>query len=123
MRPLPGGRAELEAGFAKVRSAGVNANAIAAAASRQASLLHRLRLVVESGTPVREAAERASPTIHFSRMNLVQAALSSWSAARLERLIVQLGEAALDVRQRAKLAYPIVQRALLLIALSARRGA
>ena len=41
--------------------------------------------------------------------------------ARLERMIAQLGETSLEVRKGGKLAYPIVQRALLSIAVAARR--
>ena len=39
----------------------------------------------------------------------------------LKRIIGQLGDTALEVRQRANLAYPIAHRALLSIADSARR--
>jgi len=112
---------ELEINFAKARSSGVTASAIAIAASRQAAALHRLRLTVESGTPIRGAVEGAMPTIHFSRRDAVQAALAAWSAKRLERLIAQLGDTALDARKYSKLSYPIVQRALLSIAVSAKR--
>ena len=42
-------------------------------------------------------------------------------AKRLERMLGQLGETALEVRKSSKLAYPIVQRALLSIAYAARR--
>jgi DNA polymerase III subunit delta len=115
--------AELETNFAKARLSGVTTSAIASALSRQASVLHRRRLTVESGTSARNAVESAMPMIHFSRREAVQAALDAWSAARLERLIAQLGDAALDARKYAKLTYPIVQRALLSIAVAARRRA
>jgi DNA polymerase III subunit delta len=114
--------ADLEVNFARVRSTGVAASVIAAAALRQAASLHRLRLLVDSGIAIRDAVDGATPKFHFSRTSLVQSALTQWSTARLERLIVQLGEASLDVRQRARLAYPITQRALLSIAVAARRG-
>jgi DNA polymerase III subunit delta len=117
-----GRTADLETNFSKVRSSGVAAGTIMAATLRQAASLHRLRLSVDSGSSVRDVVEGVTPKIHFSRTNAVQSALSSWSAVRLERLIVQLGDAALDVRQRTRLAYPIVQRALLSIAVAARRG-
>ena len=51
----------------------------------------------------------------------MQAALATWSAKRLERLIGHLGDTALDTRQRANLAYPIMHRTLIDIARSARR--
>jgi DNA polymerase III delta subunit len=59
--------------------------------------------------------------VHFSREKLVKTALEAWSAKRLERILGQLGETSLEVRKNAKLAYPIVQRALLSIAVAARR--
>jgi DNA polymerase III subunit delta len=112
---------ELEVGFAKAQSNGVAASPLIGAAIRQAALLHRLRLAVEQGHSVGEVVESAGPAIHFSRKALVQAALSAWSAKRLERTIVQLGDVALAVRQHTNLAYPIAQRALMSIAGAARR--
>jgi DNA polymerase-3 subunit delta len=76
---------------------------------------------VEQGHSVGEVVESAGPAIHFSRKALVQAALSAWSAKRLERTIGQLGDVALAVRQHAVLAHPIAQRALMSIAGAARR--
>ena len=78
-------------------------------------------LAVETGTPVREAVDGA-PMLHFSRKPAVQAALDLWSARRLARLIVQLGDTVLETRKHGRLAYPIVQRTLLSIAVAARRG-
>jgi DNA polymerase-3 subunit delta len=116
-----GRAAELESNFAKARSSGTAAGTIVSAALRHAAVLHRLRLTVESGTSAGDAVDAMAPAVHFSRKDAVRAALSLWSAKRLERLIGQLGDTSLEARQRAKLAYPIVQRALLSIAVSARR--
>jgi DNA polymerase-3 subunit delta len=112
---------DFEVHFAKARSEGVAASPIVSAAIRQAAMLHRLRLTVEQGRSAGDPVESAGPAIHFSRKALVQAALSIWSAKRLERIIGQLGDTALEVRQRANLAYPIAHRALLSIADTARR--
>ncbi len=111
---------ELETGFARARSSGIAAATIALSASRHAAALHRLRLAVETGTPVREAVDGA-PMLHFSRKPAVQAALDLWSARRLARLIGALGDTVLETRKHARLADPIVQRALLSIAVAARR--
>ncbi len=51
----------------------------------------------------------------------MQAALGAWTSKRLERLIVQLGETALDARKYNKLTYTVVQRALVSIAVAAKR--
>jgi DNA polymerase-3 subunit delta len=110
---------DLEAHFAKARASGVSATTVAGAAVRQAAVLHRYRLAVDAGASIGEVVR--APTVHFSRERLVKAALESWSSARLERMIAQLGETSLEVRKGGKLAYPIVQRALLSIAVAARR--
>jgi DNA polymerase III subunit delta len=112
---------DFEVHFAKARSSGVAASPLVSAAIRQAAMLHRLRLTMDQGRSAGDVVEGAGPAIHFSRKAVVQAALSVWSAKRLERIIGQLGDTALEVRQRANLAYPIAHRALLSIADSARR--
>jgi DNA polymerase III subunit delta len=114
---------ELETGFAKVRSSGVAASTIVGAAARQAAALHRLRLAVEQGDSIRAAVDSAVPPLHFSRKELVQAAVRQWSAKRLEAILVQFGTTSLDVRKFPRLAYPLVQRALTSIAVEARRRA
>jgi DNA polymerase-3 subunit delta len=116
-----GGATEVETNFGKVQSSGVSASTIAAASVRQAAALHLFRLAVESGTSVDDLFRRATPAIHFSRVRALRAALDTWTSKRLERAIGQLGETALEVRKNSKLAYPIAQRALLSIAMAARR--
>jgi DNA polymerase-3 subunit delta len=116
------GRADLlEINFGKAQSSGVSAGTIAFAVMRQAATLHRFRLAVDSGSPIEDAIKRTTPAVHFSREKLVKTALELWSANRLERLIGQLGDTALEVRRGSKLAYPIIQRALLSIVVAARQ--
>jgi DNA polymerase III subunit delta len=112
---------DVEVNFGKVRSSGVSASTIVAAAIRQAAALHMFRLAVESGTSIDDIFRRTTPAIHFSRTKAMRMALEIWASKRLERLIGQLGETSLEVRKNSKLAYPIVQRTLLLIAMAARR--
>jgi DNA polymerase III subunit delta len=116
-----GNAQDLETGIVKAQTRGIAAGALISAAIRQAAALHRLRLSVEQGRSAGNVIEAAGPAIHFSRKALVQAALTAWSAKRLERLIGHLGDIALDTRQRANLAYPILHRTLIDIARSARR--
>jgi len=117
------GRAnDVEINFNKVRSSGTSANTMAAAAVRQATALHRFRIAVDSGSPIDDVIKRATPAVHFSRERAVRTALQTWSPGRLERLIGQLGDAMLEVRKNSDLAYLIIQRALLSIAVAARRG-
>jgi DNA polymerase-3 subunit delta len=114
---------DVESNFEKVTSSGVSASTIATACIRRAAALHLSRLAVESGTSIDDLVRRATPAIHFSRVKAVSAALESWTSNRLERLIGQLGDTSLGVRKYSKLAYPIVQRALISIAMAARRRA
>src|SRR5262245_22758170 len=83
---------ELEAQIGKARTAGTAPGTIVSAAVRQVAQLSRARLAVEDGLPVGEALEGIQPFVHFSRKPLVEAALKSWTSARLERAMAQLGD-------------------------------
>ncbi len=61
------------------------------------------------------------PGLHFRRKTSVEAALSAWTAARLESVMAQFAEASLEARRRPALAEAIAQRALLAAAVMARR--
>ncbi len=116
------GRAgEAETQFAKARAAGTYPGVIVSAALRQVAQLHRARLAVEGGASVDEAVRSAIPGLHFRRKPLVEAAVSAWTAARLERIMARLAEASLDTRQRPALAEAVAQRALMATAEMAKR--
>lgn len=116
-----GRTAEAEGQFAKARAAGTLPGAIVSAALRQLSQLHKLRLAAEEGKSVTQVVEGAQPPIHFRRKPLIEAALKTWTAERLIRVMGQLAEAALEVRRQPNLADAIAQRAVLSIASAARR--
>jgi DNA polymerase-3 subunit delta len=61
------------------------------------------------------------PRLHFSRKANVEIALRHFDAARLTLVIDQLATAALEMRKQATLAPAIAQRALLSIAVNAKR--
>jgi DNA polymerase III subunit delta len=61
------------------------------------------------------------PRLHFSRKANVEVALRNFDVGRLAIVIDQLATAALDMRKQANLAAVIAQRALLAIAVNARR--
>jgi DNA polymerase-3 subunit delta len=61
------------------------------------------------------------PRLHFSRKTNVETALRHFNAARLVLIIEQLAAAALETRKQAALAAVIAQRALLSIAVNAKR--
>lgn len=113
--------AELETAFAKAIAAGMNPNSIMFAAQRQASQLHKARLAVDEGQSADMALERAFPRLHFSRKDLIATALRNSSAERLSLSMLQIGEATLEVRRRPQLAEAVAQRALMSIAVNARR--
>ena len=113
--------AELETAFAKAIAAGTNPNSIMFAAQRQASQLHKARLAIDEGQGADMAVERAFPRLHFSRKDLIALALRNLSSERLSQSIMQIGEATLEVRRRSQLAETIAQRALMSIAVNARR--
>jgi DNA polymerase III subunit delta len=112
---------ELEAQFGKARTAGTAAGTIVSAALRQVAQLHRARLAVDEGAPIGTAMEGIQPFVHFSRKAAVEIALRNWSAARLERAMTQVAEAALETRKQPALAEVIAQRTLLALAVSVRR--
>ena len=108
-----GRAAEVEAQFAKARAAGTYPGVIVSAALRQVAQLHRARLAVEGGSSVGDAVASAMPGLHFRRKPMIEKAVSSWTAARLERIMARLAEASLETRQRPALAEAIAQRALM----------
>jgi DNA polymerase III subunit delta len=116
------GRAEdVALHFAKARAAGTFAGAIVGAALRQALQLHKARLGVDAGGTVDRALQAFVPPVHFRRRSAVEAGIAAWTAPRLERVVAQLAEAALETRRRANLADAIAERALLVIAQQARK--
>jgi DNA polymerase-3 subunit delta len=118
------GRTEdVEIQFNKALNAGTSAASILSAALRNLSALHKARLAIEDGKSPSAAVETMTPPVHFSRKALVEAALKSWTAARLERAMMQLADASFEARRQAELASTIAQRALLSVAVTARRRA
>jgi len=112
---------ELEAQFAKARTAATAPSTILSAAVRHVAQLHKARLAVEEGTPLGAAVEGFAPYVHFSRKDAIAAALGIWTAARLARAMSQLADAALDARRQSAMAAAIAERALLALATNARR--
>ncbi|MBI4275149.1 MAG: DNA polymerase III subunit delta [Rhizobiales bacterium] len=117
-----GRTADVELQFAKTRASGVAPGSIVTAALRQLAQLHRARLAMEDGATAGEAMRVIQPPVHFRREAAVGAALQVWTAARLQRAMGQLAEAALQTRQQPGLAETLAHRALLAIAANVRRN-
>jgi DNA polymerase-3 subunit delta len=116
-----GNAAAVETEFAKAMVAGTYPGMIISAAQRQAAWLHKSALAVADGTPVSTLLDSGFPRLHFSRKSNVETALRNFNAARLLAIIEQLATAALEMRKQAALAAVIAQRALLSIAVNAKR--
>jgi len=117
------GKPELvEAEFAKAMVAGIYPGMIISAAQRQAAWLHKSALAIAEGTPISTLLDSGFPRLHFSRKANVETALRQFNATRLSSIIDQLASAALEMRKQAPLAAVIAQRALLSIAVNAKRG-
>ena len=116
------GKPELvESEFMKAMVAGTYPGVIISSAQRQAAWLHKSALAVAEGTPVATLLESGYPRLHFSRKPMAETALRNFSAGRLVAIIDQLATAALDARKQPALAAVIAQRALLSIAVNAKR--
>jgi DNA polymerase III subunit delta len=92
-----------------------------AAAIRQVSQLHKMRLALDEGMDMETVMMRGAPPVHFSRKKPVETALRSWSAARLTRAMGALADASLEARRQPIVADAIAQRTLLSLAVTARR--
>jgi DNA polymerase-3 subunit delta len=116
-----GNTAEVEREYNRARADGVAPGQIVSRALWQVTLLHKMRLAIEAGDSAESAMMRGGPPVHFSRKQRVEAALRAWSPARLLKAMQQLADASLDTRKQPALAEAIAQRALLSLAVSARR--
>jgi DNA polymerase-3 subunit delta len=110
---------DVEFQFVKATTAGTSASSIFFNALRQVATLHKARLAIEQGQPTGDVV--AGMYLHFRRAPLVETALKAWTAARLARTMAQLADASLEARRRSGMAETIAQRALLSIAVNARR--
>lgn len=116
-----GNPSTVETEFAKAMVAGTYPGVIISAAQRQAAWLHKSALAIAEGTPSSTVLDGGFPRLHFSRKANVELALRNFDAARLTLIIDQLAAAALEMRKQATLAAVIAQRALLSIAVNAKR--
>jgi DNA polymerase-3 subunit delta len=113
---------EAEAQLARALDAGTSTGTIVGAALRHVAQLHKARLAIEAGERTEAALYSFIPPVHFSRKPLVESALTAWTSARLARAMELLAEALLNVRRTPALADALGQRALLQVAMTARRG-
>jgi len=105
----------------KVRDAGTPIGSIFFAAQRQLAQLHKWRTALEAGAL--SSVDQVQPPVHFSRKELVGAALQRWSAARLGEAMAELADAVLTSRKTPSLAQAVAERALLSISRQANAGA
>ncbi|HEV3042342.1 MAG TPA: DNA polymerase III subunit delta [Roseiarcus sp.] len=99
---------------------GGDASLLLGAVVRHASLLHRLRIEMDSGRSFDTALQATRTRVFFARRTALERAADRWTAARLARLFGPLRAAALRVRHEGAVAEPSALRALWSIASSAR---
>ncbi len=107
----------------RAEAAGIAIPQIVSAASRHALAMHKVRILVENGTPVGSAVERFEPPVFFRRKPAVERQLRLWTADRLARIIQRLADAGYETRAKAAIAPTLVGRLLISIASNARQGA
>ncbi len=112
---------ELEVQFGKARTAGTAPGTIVSAALRQVAQLHKARLAIEDGASVGDAAGGIQPFLHFSRKAAVEAALRIWTLGAARARDGAARRAALEARRQSATGRAIAQRALLSLAVNARR--
>ena len=116
-----GNPSAVETEFAKALVAGTYPGVIISAALRQAAWLHKSAIAIAEGTPVSAVLDGGFPRLHFSRKANVETALRNFDPTRLMLIIDQLATASFDMRRQAALSAVIAQRALLAIAVNAKR--
>jgi DNA polymerase III subunit delta len=116
---LTGRTKDLDVQLGKALAAGTSPGTVVFAAQRQIANLHKARLAVEAGTGVTEQVE--AMRVHFSRKGAVEAALKSWTSAKLSRAMQEVAAAQLETRLKPALADAVTRRALQQLALAARR--
>jgi DNA polymerase III subunit delta len=112
-------RAADKAGHSYLADGG-DASLLLGAVVRHASLLHRLRIEMDSGRSFDTALQATRTRVFFARRTALERAADRWTAARLVRLFGPLRAAALRVRHEGAVAEPSALRALWSIASSAR---
>ncbi|MCK0197504.1 DNA polymerase III subunit delta [Ancylobacter sp. 6x-1] len=119
---LAGGGAPMADAYAKAMGEGMRPDVVLGAVQRALLALHQMRLQVEAGTAAERVIEGIRPAVHFRRKPLVERALKSWNTARLRTALLALDDALLGARRNAGLGPAIAERALLQLAIQARRG-
>ncbi len=100
----------LDLAQAKLGSEGLDPGVMLGAVLRQALALLKARQSVDGGRPVREVV--AGMRLPYPRIATTEAALNSWSVARLNEAVGLLGTAILGTRQNAEMGRAIATRAL-----------
>ncbi len=118
---MPESRPLVETEFAKAMVAGTYPGVIISAAQRQAAWLHKSALAIAEGTPVSAVLDSGFPRLHFSRKAKCRDRAAQLRCGAADAIIDQLATAALEMRKQAALAAVIAQRALLSIAVNAKR--
>ena len=115
-----GRAADTQAQLGKAFAGGSGAGTVLSWALRHVMQLHKARLALDGGEPPDAAVRSFIPPLHFRRADVVKAAVTAWSAPRLQRAMEQLADATLNARRTTALADALVERTLLAIAQQGR---
>jgi DNA polymerase-3 subunit delta len=115
-----GDASALDHGLGRLFAEGEDPGMVAGAALRQALNLHKARLSADRGVPAQELA-RAARVFGPRRTAAFERHLRLWTAPALESALATLREAQLAIRRQPRLGPALASRALLTIALAARR--
>lgn len=116
-----GDGAETDRSSRRLLAEGLHGSVLLGAVLRQGLTLLAHRSEIEAGKPV-ESVMETWRGLHFRRKPAVASALKLWSGERLISAIRRLDAALLQTRRDAGMAHAITARALLQLALSARRS-
>lgn len=106
----------------QIIGAGQHPSVIGTAALRHFQLLERCLNLMDTGTPTRNALDRAGPMIHFKRKSRVQSQLSVWNSKKAARASELLAISLKNSRKHYHLSQTIIAETLLMIAATAQRN-
>jgi DNA polymerase-3 subunit delta len=109
--------ADVEVEMTRVLTAGTSAGSVISAALRHTASLHKMRLALDSGAALTDAMRG----VFFRRQDAIAAAVRTWTAPRLAATLTDLAAAAFAIRRNADLGEAVARRALLTIAMRARK--
>lgn len=115
-----GDLALLVADLPRLYGAGISPHALSSALLRHFQTLHKLRSLMDRGTPAKAVVDGARPPIFFKRKARIMRQLSVWTGPRLFKALERINQAIVDTRFRADMAEDILSDVMLTLGRAAR---